>query len=655
MKPTQKSGPPQTRPSSQPTVLFLCVVAALAWPQSSVALEELTELPDAEVSASIDDGRVWEDVSYGTGEALFTAVALDPDQPRRVYAGANGAVYVSDDGGVTWTRTLRVRGSSSVAVQTSDGPDVDKLVEDEVADRVEAERDDLLEEIKQQITDDLVAELGSYGEELADELAEELALQQLADQEAELEEEIRADLARSPSSASGEESIESSTAVPIEPRRIHRILALPGGRVLVASGSGLFESTDRGQTFESFSFGHVPAERDVRSVAVDPRRPQHLLAGTLAGLYASTDGGESWQEVGGFPDKLAFFDLAVDPSSPLRVLAASNDGVYLSTDGGLSFELVNQPSAPLARDTRAVAFDPVDPRIAFAGTQEGLFRSLDAGAEWERVEAPGLLSRDVQDFRSMDWGLIASSSNGVFLSADSGESFRELYAGLDSQDVARVAASQVPLDVYAATDRGLFAYRAQGERARKGDVLSEIRALLDSEPSLESVSQRAIAHAQVDLPVESWRTRAAIAPLMPRLTVRWNGNDPWEGPFDRRVAGTTVPPTIYNFMERDAGWTAQLTWNLLGVVMPSQTLDVSSTFRRTEKHRSRVLRRVVNTYNARRRLQVALIQSPPSDVLSYARKTLQVDELSAVLDGLTDGWFTDALASAGARAQTRKR
>lgn len=655
MEPTRKSGLPPMRPSSQPAVLLL-LAAALVWPRAGVAQDELFELPDQAEQAAVDDGRVWEDISYGTGEALFTAIALDPDNPRRLYAGASGAIYVSDDGGVTWTRTLRVRGSSSLAVQSSDGPDVDKLVEDEVADRVEAERDDLLEEIKQQITDDLVAELGSYGEELAEEIAEELALQQLADQEAELEEEIRADLARvSPTDSSSEDDLASTPDVTVEPRRIHRILALPGGRVLVASGSGLFESTDRGQSFASFSFGNVPAERDVRSVAADPRRPEHLLAGTLAGLYATTDGGESWQEVGGFPDKLAFFDLAVDPTSPLRVLAASSNGVYRSTDGGQSFELVSQPSAPPARDTRAVAFDPFDPRIAFAGTQEGLFRSLDSGAEWERVEAPGLLSRDLQDFASMEWGLVASSSNGVFLSADSGETFRELYAGLDSQDVSRVAASKTPLDAYAATGRGLFAYRAQAEGARKGDVLAEIRRLLDSEPTLALVSQRAIAHAQVDLPVESWRTRASLAPLMPRLTVRWNGNDPWEGPFDHRVAGTTVPPTIYNFMERDAGWTAQLTWNLLGVVMPTRTLDVSKTFRRTEKHRTRVLRRVVNTYNARRRLQVALIQSPPTDVLSYARKTLQVDELSAVLDGLTDGWFTDALAATGARAQSRNR
>ena len=76
-----------------------------------------------------------------------------------------------------------------------------------------------------------------------------------------------------------------------------------------------------------------------------------------------------------------------------------------------------------------------------AGTDggAGLYRSLDAGGEWERLEPPGLISRDLQDFASAEWGLVVATSNGVFLSADSGASFRELYAGLDTPDVRRVA------------------------------------------------------------------------------------------------------------------------------------------------------------------------------------------------------------------------
>lgn len=641
--------------------MALCVgsvlVAGKAAAQEQEAFEEAVELFDTQSNIDFDDGRVWEDVSYGTGEASFTAVAIDPTRPDRVYAGANGAVFVSTDGGASWSRVFSIRGSATTSGPTSDGVDVERIVEDEVSDRVEADRDELLEEIKQQITDDLVAELGDYGEELAEEIADELAEQQVADAEDDLFEEVRAEFERNrpvTPNPSEEEAV-SDGALTVEPRRIHRILALPGGRVLVATGSGLFESKDAGASFEELQVGIVPAERDVRSVLADPRRPKHMLAGTLSGLYASTDAGETWQEVGGFPEKLAFFDVSADPSDPLRLLVGSNNGVYRSTDGGASFLLVNQPTSPEARITRAVAYDPLDARIAFAGTASGLFRSLNGGDDWERVEAPGLLSRNLSDLVSMPWGLIASSDSGVFLSVDSGESFRELYAGLDSPDVARVAAGQAPLTGFAATGGGLFAYRTPLERAEKTRALAEIRRLLLGEPRVDEVSEKALAYAHVDLPVESWRARATAAAWMPRLTVRWDAIDPIEGPFTFRIAGTTVPPTLYNFRKEQNGVTAQLTWNFRSVLWPTENLNVSRSARSLEKDKTRILRRIVNTYNARRRIQVALIQSPPRDAYAYAQKALQIDELSAVLDGFTDGWFTSAIASGDARTTSRTR
>lgn len=615
---------------------------------------EAAELLHAQTAPDVDDGRIWEDVSYGTGEALFTAVAVDPTRDGRVYAGANGAVFISTDAGATWSRLLSIRGSASTTGPGSDAFDVERTVEDEAADRVDADRDELLEEIKQQITDDLVAELGSYGEELADEIADELAEQQLADEEDDLFEEVQAEFERNRQAWTS--AADADPAAPgIQPRRIHRILALPDGRVFIATGSGLFESKDFGESFDELQVGILPAEQDVRSVLVDPRRPNHLLAGTLSGLFLSADGGESWHEVGGFPEKLAFYDLSVDPVEPLRILAGSSDGVYRSADGGKSFQLVNQPTAPDARITRAVVHDASDSEITYAGTEAGFFRGLNGGDDWERVVAPGLLSQNLSDLVSMPWGLVASSDSGVFVSVDRGDSFRELYAGLDSPDVLRVGAGKTPLSVFAATESGLFAYRTPRERAEKSRALTGIRRLLQNEPRVEEVSQRALAYAQIELPVESLRARANLAPLMPRLTVRWNAVDPIEGPFTFRVAGNTVPPTLYNFRKEHHGLNAQLTWNLRSIFWPTENLSVSRLARGLEKDKTRVLRRIVNTYNARRRLQVALIQSPPRDVRLYAQKALQIDELSAVLDGFTDGWFTSAIAHGESRTQPRTR
>lgn len=622
------------------------------------AVDELVEvdLRDVQAGAEVHDGRIWQDTSYGTGEAFFTAVAVAPDDSRRVYAASNGALFVSADAGVTWTRVLRVRGSASGAELAAEGVDEEALVEDEVEDRIESARDDLLEEIRQQITDDLVAELGSYGEELAEEIAGELAEQQLADEEDELAEEARAEFRRNEKFGPTNTEEQTGPVAPrLEPRRIHRILALPGGRVLVASGSGLFESLDYGGSFEEFAVGLLPAERDVRAVAADPRRPNVLLAGTLAGLYVSEDGGTSWQEVQGFPEKLAFFDLAVSPADPTRLLAATNDGVYRSADGGQSFEPVSRPTSFESRMTEAVVFDETDPRIAYAGTRDGLYRSLDGGAEWTLVEAEGLQSRETSDLAVAPWGLVATTTAGVFLSIDHGESFRELYAGLDAEALVRAATGANALEVYVATDGGLFGYRTALERLARSQTVTDLRRLFASEPTIEAVSARALAFMQVEMPVERWRAQAAIAPWVPRLTVRYDAIDPIYGPFDLRVGNQTIPPTFYNFRQMRDGVTAQFTWSLRRAMWQPENLSISRAHQRLEKERARVLRRVVNTYNARRRMQVALIERPPADVLAFAQKTLQIDELSAVLDGLTDGWFTSALAHDGGRPLTRTR
>ncbi len=88
------------------------------------------------------------------------------------------------------------------------------------------------------------------------------------------------------------------------------------------------------------------------------------------GLYKSVDGGESWKRVLFVDDKTGVIDVQIDPANPNNVLAAtyerqrdgldSNDpikkygpgaGIYRSTDGGESFTRITQglPSANLGR------------------------------------------------------------------------------------------------------------------------------------------------------------------------------------------------------------------------------------------------------------------------------------------------------------------
>ena len=55
------------------------------------------------VYRSEDAGETWQAAGAGLPEGGAAALALDPRQPRRLYAAtAAGALYLSEDGAATW-------------------------------------------------------------------------------------------------------------------------------------------------------------------------------------------------------------------------------------------------------------------------------------------------------------------------------------------------------------------------------------------------------------------------------------------------------------------------------------------------------------------------------------------------------------------------
>jgi photosystem II stability/assembly factor-like uncharacterized protein len=155
---------------------------------------------------------------------------------------------------------------------------------------------------------------------------------------------------------------------------------------------GLFRSADGGKTWR-----RVLGSEEVGAVEVvfDPADPRVLYAGlwntrrppwyTYAptngpggGVYKSTDGGLTWQQLtaGLPPEGIGRTGIAVSPSDPARVYAVVD---CLVPEAGAPAQPA-QPAGGYGRDTT--------PR------QGGLFRSDDAGATWRRVGSdPALWGR----------------------------------------------------------------------------------------------------------------------------------------------------------------------------------------------------------------------------------------------------------------------
>jgi hypothetical protein len=169
------------------------------------------------------------------------------------------------------------------------------------------------------------------------------------------------------------------------------------GVVYAGTADGLFASTDGGDTWIRKTAG-LPSAAGVAitSLASDPSASATLYAGTTAGLFKSVDGGETWSQLDPVPGSILFtLSVAVDPLVPSRLYA---DGAKTlpcapvclpiafllvalrSLDDGATWSPVGTLGANFVR---AFAATPNLPSRAFAGAAaSGVFESDDAGATW---------------------------------------------------------------------------------------------------------------------------------------------------------------------------------------------------------------------------------------------------------------------------------
>ena len=93
--------------------------------------------------------------------------------------------------------------------------------------------------------------------------------------------------------------------------------------------------------------------------------------------------------------------------------------------------------------------------------------------------------------------------------------------------------------------------------------------------------------------------------------------------------------------------TIQARWELDRLIFEPGEMDVAREAVRMANLRDRVLDDVTRRYFERRRLQVELELTPPTDLNDRIKKELRLQELTADIDALTGGWFGQKLDAAG--------
>lgn len=220
--------------------------------------------------------------------------------------------------------------------------------------------------------------------------------------------------------------------------------------VIAGTLLGVYRSTDSGAHWNLISPEGSKELHEVESIAIDPVDPKIIYAGTWHLPWKTTDGGEHWKNIKeGIIDDSDVFSIIVDPKQPTTVYASACSGIYKSEDQGLKFQKI-QGIPSTARRTRVLMQDPQHLNIVFAGTTEGLFRSSDSGKSWLRTTEPDVIVNDVYvDPTDANRVLLATDRGGVLASNDGGMSFLPSNSGFSSrQIVAYVQDDEHPATIY---------------------------------------------------------------------------------------------------------------------------------------------------------------------------------------------------------------
>lgn len=223
-------------------------------------------------------------------------------------------------------------------------------------------------------------------------------------------------------------------------------IAAQGSTLLVgAQGGGVYVSNDNAATWSpstsccvDFTYPYILC------VLIDGT---DLYAGTINGLYRSTDNGGQWDPVsngliGGVLDTVVSDILRDGPD----LFAALNAGVFRSTDNAASWMMASNGFSGQARSL--VKHGP----HLFAGSYgAGIFRSSDNGASW--IEAnTGLTNGTVNDLLSVGGDLYLASEGGIFRSSNNGDSWTEMNNGILNMSIRSLIAANG--HIYAASFGG---------------------------------------------------------------------------------------------------------------------------------------------------------------------------------------------------------
>lgn len=201
-----------------------------------------------------------------------------------------------------------------------------------------------------------------------------------------------------------------------------------GGGSLAYDGVGVYKSINAGETWE---YAGLEESRNIGRIVINPQDPDVVYVAAMGnlfansterGIYKTTDGGETWENVLFVSDSTGAIDVVIHPAHPDTLYAAMWErirkpnyrsyggptcGIYRTFDGGENWEELTSglPTSASQKGRIGIDISVSNPNIIYAiyadrtGYFNGVYKSTNNGDTWTRTN-DGSLS---DSFVSYGW------------------------------------------------------------------------------------------------------------------------------------------------------------------------------------------------------------------------------------------------------------